>query len=332
MKPTLLVLLALLPMAAFGAVPAADTTVRVMTFNIRFDNPGDGPDAWPHRKDLAASMIRFHRAGLIGVQEALKHQLDDLTARLPGYAWVGVGRADGREAGEYSAILYRTDRFELMDDGTFWLSETPEVPGSKSWDAAIERIVTWAQFRDRETGKTFFHFNTHFDHVGQVARAESAKLILQRIAAQAKDVGLDTFFVTSLFERILDYSVRYQVDHLVDRQNPDRRRDLIVRSAYLGLLIFLVIFALVSAGDVSGDLDKLSRTSTEIFISLSYLQLALVSLLAPIFTAGAITQEKDSYNRAVEELERSASRVDSLLRELETRRKALAVLRALGAG
>lgn len=176
----LLALVLLLPLAAYGAAP--DATVRVMTFNLRYDTPNDGPNAWPHRKDLAASMIRLHRADLVGVQEALRHQLDDLTQRLPGYAWVGVGRADGREGGEYSAILYRTDRFELLDSGTFWLSETPAVPGSKSWDAAIERIATWARFTDRETGKTFFHFNTHFDHIGAEARAESAKLILQRIA------------------------------------------------------------------------------------------------------------------------------------------------------
>lgn len=178
-------------LAVFGrahevrAQATADAPFRVMTFNLRYDNPGDGPNAWPHRKDMAASMIRFHRADLVGVQEALRRQLDDLQERLPAYAWVGVGRTDGKEAGEYSAILYRKDRFELLEDDTFWLSLTPEVPGSKAWDAALERIVTWAKFRDRQTGTVFFHFNTHFDHIGDTARAESAKLILHRIDSLA---------------------------------------------------------------------------------------------------------------------------------------------------
>lgn len=185
----------------------ADSSLRVMTFNIRFDNPNDGPDAWPHRKDRAASVIRFHGADLVGVQEALKHQLDDLQERLPAYAWVGVGRADGREGGEYSAIFYRQDRFELLDHDTFWLSETPEVPGSKSWDAAIERIVTWAHFRDRRTGEVFYHFNTHFDHIGERARTESAKLIRQRIAAVAGDAPV---VLTGDFNAV-DSSMPYQI-------------------------------------------------------------------------------------------------------------------------
>jgi endonuclease/exonuclease/phosphatase family metal-dependent hydrolase len=187
MKLALLILLMLAGTAGRGTPrrppPAPDAALRVMTFNIRFDNPADGPNAWPHRKDLVASMIRFHRADLVGVQEALKHQLDDLQERLPGYAWTGVGRADGREGGEYSAIVYRKDRFELLESGTFWLSPTPDVPGSKGWDAALERIVTWAKLRDRTTGRVFVHFNTHFDHIGAEARAESAKLLRQRLAA-----------------------------------------------------------------------------------------------------------------------------------------------------
>lgn len=167
--------------------PAApDSALRVMTFNIRYDTANDGADAWPHRKDLVASMVRLHGADLVGLQEALRHQIGDLLERLPGFAYVGVGRTDGREAGEYSAILYHTGRFERLDDGTFWLSETPEVPG-KGWDAAFERVVTWAKFRDRETGAVFFHFNTHLDHVGVQARAESARMIRQRIAALAGD-------------------------------------------------------------------------------------------------------------------------------------------------
>ncbi|HMB90063.1 MAG TPA: endonuclease/exonuclease/phosphatase family protein [Rhodothermales bacterium] len=165
----------------------AATPLRVMTFNIRYNNPGDGVNAWPNRKDKVASMIRLHGADLIGLQEVLKDMLDELDALLPEYNWLGVGRADGQETGEYSAILYRKSRFEVLDQGTFWLSETPEVPGSKSWDAAIERIATWAQFRDRITGEVFYHFNTHYDHIGEQAREESSLLLKRRIAEIAKE-------------------------------------------------------------------------------------------------------------------------------------------------
>lgn len=179
----ILVACAVLLVAASGAAAAQDTDpLRVMTFNIRYDNPDDGADAWPNRKEMAASMIRFHEADIAGLQEALKGQIDDLDALLPEYTWLGVGRADGQEAGEYSPIFYREDRFEVLRHDTFWLSETPDVPGSKSWDAAIERIATWAEMRDRESGRRFFVINTHFDHRGEVARAESASLLLEKIA------------------------------------------------------------------------------------------------------------------------------------------------------
>lgn len=158
------------------------TTVRVMSFNIRYDEPRDGVNAWSNRKQKVADVIRFHKADLVGVQEALLTQLRDLETMLPDVAWCGVGRTDGKEAGEYSAILYRKSRFQLQDCRTFWLSPTPEIAGSKGWDAAFPRIVTWAKFRDRVSKKNFVHFNTHFDHVGQTARVESSKLIVARLA------------------------------------------------------------------------------------------------------------------------------------------------------
>ena len=175
---------------ALGAAPtasaeraAAATPLRVMTFNIRYDNPGDGVNAWPNRRDWVASLVRFHGADVVGVQEALAHMLTELDTRLPGFARVGVGRADGHAKGEFSAILYRTDRLELLDSGTFWLSPTPEVVGSKGWDAAIERVATWARFRDRRTGCRHLHLNTHFDHIGETARQESARLVRRRLRA-----------------------------------------------------------------------------------------------------------------------------------------------------
>jgi endonuclease/exonuclease/phosphatase family metal-dependent hydrolase len=159
--------------------------LRIMSFNLRLDLASDGPNAWPHRRDWVASLIRFHAPDALGVQEALAHMLTDLDARIPEFARVGVGRADGREGGEFSAILYRRDRLDMLDNGTFWLSPTPEVPGSKGWDAAIERVATWARFRDRVTGCTHVHLNTHFDHIGEQARQESARLIRRRLAAIA---------------------------------------------------------------------------------------------------------------------------------------------------
>ena len=187
---TLLGGLALAGLIALGAVlntPRQEVPppVHVMSFNIRYNNPDDGEHAWPNRKDRVASMIRFHQADVAGLQEALIGQIRDLKQRLPGYAWVGVGRDDGEEAGEFSPIFYRTDRLELLDHDTFWLSTTPDVPGSQSWDAALPRIVTWARFRDRLTDATFYHFNTHFDHRGAQARLESARLITQRVEAIA---------------------------------------------------------------------------------------------------------------------------------------------------
>lgn len=157
-----------------------------MSFNIRYDNPSDGVNAWPNRRDWVASLIRFHEADVIGVQEALAHMLTELDARLPGFARVGVGRTDGRTRGEFSPILYRTERLALLDSGTFWLSPTPTVVGTKGWDAAIERVATWARFRDRATGCSHLHLNTHFDHVGEQARQESARLIRRRVAELAR--------------------------------------------------------------------------------------------------------------------------------------------------
>lgn len=180
-------LLFLVLVFGFGlkSVAAQPQSVRVMSFNIRYNEPKDGVNAWPNRKTKVADVIRFHKADLIGVQEAQIGQLKDLETLLPDIAWCGVGRTDGKEDGEFSAILYRKARFRLIECKTFWLSETPETPGSMGWDAAFPRIVTWAKFQDKRTRKTFFHFNTHFDHRGEKARIESAKLIISRIETVA---------------------------------------------------------------------------------------------------------------------------------------------------
>ena len=155
--------------------------LNVMTFNIRYNTRNDSLNAWPYRKDNAASQIKFHNVHILGVQEALHEQVMDLGQSLSQYKHVGVGRDDGKTKGEYSAIFYDTTRLKLLGSSTFWLSLTPEIPGSKSWDAAITRIVTWAKFTDVRTKKTFFVFNTHFDHIGKEARRESARLFRQKV-------------------------------------------------------------------------------------------------------------------------------------------------------
>ncbi|MEX0703477.1 MAG: endonuclease/exonuclease/phosphatase family protein, partial [Planctomycetales bacterium] len=158
--------------------------LRVMTFNIRNSKARDGANAWPYRRDHVADIIRENGVDLVGLQECYPDQIDDLQERLADYAWYGVGREDGKKQGEFCAVFYRKDRLEKIEAGEFWLSETPEKVASKSWDAAIERIVTRLVFRDRRTGRKLVLYNTHFDHEGTQARAESAKLILSRVRAE----------------------------------------------------------------------------------------------------------------------------------------------------
>lgn len=182
---TLAVLLCLLFIFLFelacSSAPSEEIELKVMTFNVRFDNPADGQHNWKFRREAAARLIHSLRVDLLGTQEVLKNQLEDFLERLPGYRYVGVGREDGRTAGEYSAVFYLKARFLPVNSGNFWLSQNPEVPGSRGWDAACERIVTWAIFRESRSGQELAFFNTHFDHVGQEARRESARLLMIKI-------------------------------------------------------------------------------------------------------------------------------------------------------
>ena len=155
--------------------------IRVASYNIRYDNPNDGVNAWPHRKENVKALIRYHDIEIFGTQEGLAHQLKDL-CEMSEYAYVGAGRDDGLSGGEHSAIFYQTGRFKLLDSGNFWLSETLEKPG-KGWDVTCcNRIFSWAKFSDVHTKKMFYVFNVHFDHQGAVARRESAKLMIQKIS------------------------------------------------------------------------------------------------------------------------------------------------------
>ena len=192
MKKIYLMLLPFLAAACgLGGQQAAtqtDEPVNVMTFNVRYDNPDDSLNNWKYRKDRVANAIRFYDADIVGTQEVLHNQMEDLRQRLPGYESIGVGREDGKEAGEYSALWYRTDRFTAKESGWFWLSETPEVAGSKGWDGACERIATWAKLQDKLTGKELFVMNTHLDHVGVAARREGVKLVLDKIQELGGDL------------------------------------------------------------------------------------------------------------------------------------------------
>lgn len=157
------------------------SSFRVMTYNIRMDTVHDGRNQWHLRKDRVINLIHHYAPDLLGVQEALPQQMRDLQTGLSDYGSYGVGRNDGRDSGEFSAVFYRHDHFELLDKGTFWLSEAPDTPGSVGWDAALPRICSWIRLKDRLIGKEVCYFNTHFDHKGGKARRESAHLILTRI-------------------------------------------------------------------------------------------------------------------------------------------------------
>ncbi len=160
---------------------APPPSINVLTYNIRFDNPKDGLNIWDNRKSYMISLLNIYKPDIFGIQEGLSNQLKYLKEELPKFDYLGVGRDDGKSKGEFSAIFYRKDRFKLLKSSTFWLSDKPDRP-SKGWDAALERICTYALFQDSITEKKFWVFNTHFDHIGVTARENSAKLIVKRIA------------------------------------------------------------------------------------------------------------------------------------------------------
>ena len=160
--------------------------LNIGTYNLRYANAGDSTagNGWGQRFPEAAKLILFQDLDIFGTQEAKYHQLTQLTDSLPGYAWIGHGRDDGQHGGEHSAIFYKKDKFKLIKTGDFWMSTVTDRP-NKGWDAALPRICTWAQFREAKTGFTFYFFNLHMDHIGVVARRESAKLVLQKIKQMA---------------------------------------------------------------------------------------------------------------------------------------------------
>lgn len=177
--------LILLMFCAVSPAAAGDSDqprLGLMSFNIRFGTANDGPNHWNLRRDMVMDVFTRHDADVIGLQEALAFQVSEIRGRLPHYAAVGVGRDDGLTAGEHCTILYRADRFTLAESGTFWLSDTPERVASVTWGNSITRICTWVRLIDDASGRGFYVFNTHFDHVSQPSRERSVRLITQRVA------------------------------------------------------------------------------------------------------------------------------------------------------
>jgi len=223
-KPIHALLSALCLLLSAYCLPLEAQDIRYGTFNIRYAK-GDRHTQrdWSLRRDSMAHFIKAQHPDICGMQEVLHEQLEDLLQRLPEYAYVGVGREDGKKKGEYAPIFYLRKDWQVMKSGTFWLSETPQKVASKGWDAACERIATWALLKSRHTGKRVMAINTHFDHVGQTARVESGKLILRKSQELASGVPL---VLTGDFNVGAESDVYHSITHnpnfaLVDTYHAD---------------------------------------------------------------------------------------------------------------
>lgn len=172
--------LLVLSLMASLTTPSLGQTLDILSFNIRYDNPNDGENTWKNRKSELVGLIDYYHPDFVGSQEGLDHQIKYLDTLLQDYATIGVGREDGRTQGEYTAIFYDSTKYQLVQQNTFWLSETPDQV-SIGWDAALERICTYGLFKEQSSKNLIYVFNAHFDHVGEVARKMSAKLILEKI-------------------------------------------------------------------------------------------------------------------------------------------------------
>lgn len=204
----------------------SQNSITIVTYNIWYDNPNNTGNTWDDRKAGVIKTLKDLHPDIFGVQEAFAHQVADL--EFGKYKHVGVGRDDGKKAGEYSAIFYDTTRFEKLADNTFWLSEYPDSAGLKGWDAACVRIATWVKLKDRTTGDVFLVFNTHFDHMGDTARLQSAKLIKSKIAQIANGYpviltgdfncrkGSEPYdILTGNIDKPILYDCRYRIDNQI---------------------------------------------------------------------------------------------------------------------
>ncbi|MGC4130414.1 MAG: endonuclease/exonuclease/phosphatase family protein [Bergeyella sp.] len=167
-------------LALLGSWMLSAQSISVMTYNIRLSLDSDKENSWNSRKEDALALMNYYHPDIMGVQEAVPEQMKDIKTGIKNYDFVGVGRDDGKDKGEYSAVFYDENKLEVVQSGTFWLSPTPEIP-SKGWDAAYPRICTYALFKMKKGGKKFWAFNVHFDHVGNEARVHSSQMILEKI-------------------------------------------------------------------------------------------------------------------------------------------------------
>lgn len=175
---------------------ASQSPTTIISLNLRYDNPADAPSNWENRKEWVAQLINYHQPAAVGMQEVLINQLNDLKHLLPDYDFIGVARDDGKEEGEFSPIFFNRNQLQLTNNNTLWLSQTPEVPGSWGWDAVCRRVVTKGEFIMRDSGKRLTIINTHFDHVGEQARQESAIIIKKLVSDYA---GKEPVIVTGDF-------------------------------------------------------------------------------------------------------------------------------------
>jgi endonuclease/exonuclease/phosphatase family metal-dependent hydrolase len=167
--------------------PKEPAKLKVISFNIRFDNPEDAPNNWPNRVPLVESYLKSEMPDVMGLQEALYHQNEEILNIMQGYAYIGTGRDDGKQGGEFSSVFYNTQSIEVLEDGQFWLSETPDVAGSIGWEAVLPRVVSWAHFKHLQSGLTFYFFNTHYSHVSDLAREKSMEFMSEKIMEIAGD-------------------------------------------------------------------------------------------------------------------------------------------------
>lgn len=223
------ILTTLAGMFSFSLAQAQTISINVLTYNIRFANPDDVPNTWAQRKENVFKLISDAKPDVFGLQEALKEQVLDVEIAFTGYKRVGVGRDDGKELGEYSPIFYNSTKYTLYNSGTFWLSHTPSVAGSRGWDAACNRVVTWVHLTERNSGLPIFVFCTHFDHIGEIARRNSANLLLHALDSLAGDKPA---IVLGDFNSSPD-SEPYHI--LTDKTNPERVIDAgLISEKYTG--------------------------------------------------------------------------------------------------
>lgn len=215
---------ALFALLSFFILTSRGQSVTVMTYNLRYDNPGDGVNAWPLRKAWLCQQVKQVSPEILGIQEGLERQVQYLDSVFPGYRHIGVGREDGKNKGEYSAIFYNREKIKVKKQGTFWLSPTPEQV-SIGWDAALERICTYGLFKEKKSGKYFWAFNTHFDHIGEEARKNSAVLILKKIKELNKD-GYPVILTGDFNSSVESEAYRLIVSKFLDCKSADKSMNM----------------------------------------------------------------------------------------------------------